>query len=293
MLDFTAEDGIVLRAVVTGSPEGPRLILSHGNGMAIGGYHAFWSLLADDFQLVLLDVRSHGNSDTSTLDAHNWAQFERDYERCLHGIEERLGPRPTVGVFHSLSAVIALAHHGQYHRRLNGLLLFDPPLMPPVQSFWRNAHIEEMFRLAVRVKQRQARFDSPEELAGIFRRGRTLAKWTDGACRDMARATLKPSDDGSSWCLVCPPAHEAKIFELNTDESLWDVFGRLDLPLKLVCADPDVPGVQPSAHSTRELAQTFSLDYEAVPGATHFLQLEYPSECAAITKNYCKGLFAG
>ncbi|MGE4125571.1 MAG: alpha/beta fold hydrolase [Pusillimonas sp.] len=292
-MEFLAEDGITLRAVVTGATNGPRLILGHGNGLAISGYEVFWSLLAKDFQLVLLDVRSHGKSDVSSLDAHNWAQFERDYEMCLRGIEDTLGPRPSFGVFHSLSAVIALGHLKKYQRRLKGLLLFDPPLMPPIESPCRKSHVEEMLRLADRVRQRQSCFAAPEELAGVFRRGRTLAKWSDKACQDMAKSVLRESDDGASWCLACPPLHEAKIFESNVDESLWGLFGCLDMPLKLVCADPNVPGVQPSAHSTRELAETFKVAYEAVPGSTHFLQLEYPVQCATITKNYCKGLLAG
>ena len=291
-LEFLAEDGVTLRAVVTGATDGPRLILGHGNGLAIGGYEVFWSLLADDFQLVLLDVRSHGNSDVSSLDAHNWTQFVRDYEMCLQGIEDQLGARPSVGVFHSLSAVIALGHLKQYQRRLEGLLLFDPPLMPPAGSPFRKPHVEEMLRLAGRVRQRQSCFAAPEDLAGVFRRGRTLSKWSDKACQDMAKAVLRASGDRTSWCLACPPLHEAKIFDSNVDESMWGLFACLDIPLKLVCADPDVPGVQPSAHSTRELAQTFNVPYEAIPGSTHFLQLEYPAQCAKITRSYCKGLLA-
>jgi pimeloyl-ACP methyl ester carboxylesterase len=292
ILEFPTEDGITLRALVSGLVNGPRLILSHGNGLAIGGYENYWALLKSDFQLVLLDMRSHGKSDVSHLQAHTWAQFEQDLEVCLRGVEAALGPSPSVGVFHSLSAVVALGHLKKYQPRWMGLLLFDPPLMPPVESPYRNAHVEEMLNLADRVRRRQSCFETPDELAGIFRRSRALAKWTDKACSDMARAILRESDDGKSWCLVCPPAHEAQIFESNADESLWTLFDGLEMPLRLVCADPDVPGVQPSAYSTRELAQSFNLAHEAVPDSTHFLQLEYPAECARITKNFCAGLFA-
>ena len=34
-----------------GNPDGPRLVLSHGNGLAIDLYYPFWSLLAEDFRL--------------------------------------------------------------------------------------------------------------------------------------------------------------------------------------------------------------------------------------------------
>ena len=43
-----------------GNPEGPRLVLSHGNGLAVDLYYPFWSLLEADFDLFLYDLRNHG-----------------------------------------------------------------------------------------------------------------------------------------------------------------------------------------------------------------------------------------
>lgn len=43
-----------------GNPDGPRLILSHGNGLAIDFYYPFWSLLLNDFDIVIHDLRNHG-----------------------------------------------------------------------------------------------------------------------------------------------------------------------------------------------------------------------------------------
>ena len=42
-----------------GNPQGPRLVLSHGNGLAIDLYYPFWSLLTDDYDLILYDQRNH------------------------------------------------------------------------------------------------------------------------------------------------------------------------------------------------------------------------------------------
>ena len=43
-----------------GNPDGPRLVLSHGNGLAADLYYPFWSLLEDRFDLILYDFRNHG-----------------------------------------------------------------------------------------------------------------------------------------------------------------------------------------------------------------------------------------
>ena len=40
-----------------GNPDGPRLVLSHGNGLAIDLYYPFWGLLTDEFDLIIHDLR--------------------------------------------------------------------------------------------------------------------------------------------------------------------------------------------------------------------------------------------
>ena len=36
------------------------MLLTHGNGLAADLYYPFWSLLAERFDLLLYDLRSHG-----------------------------------------------------------------------------------------------------------------------------------------------------------------------------------------------------------------------------------------
>ncbi len=50
------DDGtnIVLRR--HGNPRGPRLVLCHGNGLATDLYYPFWSLLADECDLIVYDL---------------------------------------------------------------------------------------------------------------------------------------------------------------------------------------------------------------------------------------------
>lgn len=36
-----------------GNPAGPRLVLSHGNGLAIDLYYPFWSMLTNDFDVMV------------------------------------------------------------------------------------------------------------------------------------------------------------------------------------------------------------------------------------------------
>ncbi|MCY4629986.1 MAG: hypothetical protein OXE75_03735, partial [bacterium] len=46
-IDARMADGTVITLRRHGNPDGRRLVLSHGNGLAIDLYYPFWSLLAD------------------------------------------------------------------------------------------------------------------------------------------------------------------------------------------------------------------------------------------------------
>ena len=147
-LNIPCNDGTLLAAHVYGPSDAPRLVMSHGNGMAMGGYRTFWQALTSDFQVVIFDVRGHGLSQSGASDKHQWTQIIDDMEAVWKTVADTLGARHTLGVFHSLSAVAALGHVRRYGKRWDGLLLFDPPLMPPeghplheLQQHWnRDGH---------------------------------------------------------------------------------------------------------------------------------------------------------
>jgi len=291
ILEIAADDDVIVRAQVCGRPDATRLIVSHGNGLAAGGYASFWRRLASEYQVVLLDFRGHGMSDRGSLENHSWAQFELDFDVAMRAIRAALGERKTYGAFHSLSAIVSLLHARRFGPACDGLVLFDPPIIPPDGHPMQASHIDEMMGLASRVAKRRAHFDDWRDLAGQYRRNPMFARCQSDACDEMARALLRPvseDDESSGWTLSCAPEQEAKIFASNDDTTLWSWLGGVDFPLKLLCADPDVPGVQPSAAIDRDLAQEFKLDYACVPGTTHFLQLERPDLCASLTREFCR-----
>ena len=53
-----------------GNANGPRLVISHGNGFAADAYYPFWSLLTDRFDVVLHDLRNHGWNPVGIRDTH-------------------------------------------------------------------------------------------------------------------------------------------------------------------------------------------------------------------------------
>ena len=86
-----------------GNPGRPRLVLSHGNGLAIDLYYPFWSLLAADFDLFVYDLRNHGWNSVGPRAAHNVPTLVRDHDLIIEAIDSHFDPRPRMGVFHSFS----------------------------------------------------------------------------------------------------------------------------------------------------------------------------------------------
>lgn len=285
------EDDVRIPVRVYGQAQAPRLVMSHGNGLAIGGYQEYWSRLIPYFQIVIFDFRGHGQSDTGSLANHAWSQFRRDFEQVVDEIDRQLGKRPTFGAFHSLSSLVALRNTQLNGPRWQGLLLFDPPIMPPNDNPWQQAHVDEMLGIGARVAQRQHLFASPSELVQQYKGSSMLTRWTPLAYQYMAHAALRYQQSEQNWRLSCPPEYEAKIFCSNDDTALWENLPNLkgiDMPIKLLCADPNVPNAASAAFTTPIVADLGGFDYDFVPETTHFLQLEQPEICAQVTREFCE-----
>ena len=100
-LDVQVDDETVITLRRHGNPDGPRLVLSHGNGLAIDLYYPFWSLLTDEFDLIMYDLRNHGWNSITSLQNHNIPTLVQDHDKILDAIDLHYGDKHKIGVFHS------------------------------------------------------------------------------------------------------------------------------------------------------------------------------------------------
>jgi pimeloyl-ACP methyl ester carboxylesterase len=263
-------------------PDAPRLFVSNGNGFAIDGYYPFWGPLRERFEIVAFDMRNHGRNPlaASGRDGHTYAQMALDLERVVRMAAARFGPRPSVGVFHSMSARSAMKHALEIGFPWRALVLFDPPNVPPPGHRCYAAMDAFERRLADWALRRPARFAQPADLARQYADTRAHRTWVAGAHELMARAVLRPpsgADDG--WTLACPPELEASIYLQAMTLNLWPAAAAYGGPVKLIAADPDAPGAPAPAFANRALAEEGGYVYEAVPGTGHLLQIQEPEAC--------------
>ena len=276
------ESSILLRR--HGNPDGTRLILSHGNGLAVDFYYPFWSLLTDDFDLIVYDMRNHGWNAVGGLENHSVPTLVGDHDRILEEIGRQFGPKPQVGVFHSVSCLTPLISESK-GSDYSALVLFDPPLCKPGRNF--RDFEEAANRMAKSARRRTHQFKTKSaftELFGIFP---TYKAAVPGTVDLLADTTLRESPDGEGFELRCPREYEAQIIDYASVFGAFIDFSKIRCPVKVLGADPTLPySYLPSLN----LSDISSVDYDFLPDATHMLQLEQPEECSAIMREFIESV---
>ena len=263
-----------------GNPDGTRLILCHGNGLAIDLYYPFWSRLTNDFDVVVYDLRSHGWNAPGPLAGHTIPTFVEDHEKVLDAIDDHYGSKPQVGVFHSISSLAPLLSPTE-GGRFSALVLFDPPLRKPgATSNEFDLAAERSANIAAR---RSSTFQTIQDFVSLMSFLPMLNHTVPGTAELMARTTLREAADGSGHELRCPREHESQIV---AHSRIWAVlvdFDALRCPTKVIGADPTLPY---SYLPTLDLSEMATVDYDFLPDTTHFLQLQQPAECVSAMRGF-------
>ena len=237
-------------------------------------------LLAERFDLVLYDLRNHGWNPRSDIRNHNIASLVSDNEIIAEAIDREFGKKYKIGVFHCLSALAAL-NERPIGQGFEALVLFDPPVYPPygdlldTEKFWR--------RLGVGAERRKVNFRSRDELADAIRRAQVFQRLQPGVADLFAQTTLRPAPNDEGFVLCCPPECEAKVFEYALAYIFEPELSSYSCPVKVIGGDPTA---QFSFLPSRNIAGLTALDYDFVPDATHFLQIENPRACVAAVLNF-------
>jgi pimeloyl-ACP methyl ester carboxylesterase len=286
VLDLTMSDGAIVRVRRHGNVQGPRVILSHGNGFAIDGYYPFWRLLLSDFEVVVYDQRNHGWNPLHQETGHTQGQMADDLETIIAAVTA-FGERPTVGAFHSLSSTVSLLHYMKYRRPWAALVLFDPPLAPPPGHPLHKLARDFEFGLHDRALQRTSRFKSPEELAINFKRTRRMRRWVEGAAMLMACAITRPTADGG-FELACPPKFEAEIYIQNSNAPAWSVLPLVANNLLVVSSDDNASDADAPGKVSRSLKADFGIQVVSIPDTGHLLQIERPEAVMKVVRDYLR-----
>ena len=276
------EDGSLIILRRHGNPKGPRIVMSHGNGLAIDLYYPFWSLLAHDFDLIIFDLRNHGWNPRSSLRNHNLPAMTSDHVQVLDAVDSHFGKGPKIGVFHSVAA-LTLVLSSDAASKYAGLFLFDPPICRRAKTY---ADFEAAAQRAAKMASvRTVRFRSVAELVELLHYSPVFRHVVPGVRDLVARTILRKQADGSGYELCCPPDYESQINIYAWNFSVLVDLDEIRCPVKVLGADPTVPY---SYLPSFDLSDIAKVDYDFLPGSTHFLQLEEPEACAAAVRGFVR-----
>jgi pimeloyl-ACP methyl ester carboxylesterase len=284
--DVTLDDNARIRLRRHGNPDGTRLLITHGNGFAADAYYPFWQHLLSKYDLIVFDFRNHGQNVPVEPSHHHYTQLTRDLERVYSGIESWLGNKKTAGIFHSMSARTAMKHAIEVGWRVDALMLFDPPNVPPETHPRYEAMRVFENTLTDWAKKRRRAFASVDELAAEYRASRATARWVPGVHELMARSVLRKNPNGDGYVLVCAPENEAAIYAEAMILNLWPLASAFKGPVKLVGADPNMKGTPATAATNQALGVENGYDYCFIEGTGHLLQIEKPQECVAVVEAF-------
>lgn len=270
--DATMTDGATVVLRRHGNPDGPRVALSHGNGMAIEAYYPFWRQMLAAYDVILFDVRNHGRNPANGVDHHTQEQIAGDFETIRRAIDERFGEKPCAAIFHSLASIASLQQTRRFGARWTPLILVDPPIFPPPGhdlERLQTVHMREMDAIASR---RPDHFNDPEDLAAVLRSRKAFRRWPQGLHELYARETTRRTARG--WELACPRHLEARIFATNIDPTIWPAIATFPGDIAVIGADTGLPETGPPALLSQAVAIENDLPYVMIEESTHFLQFE-------------------
>ena len=279
-IEIAGADGARFKLRRHGNPRaGTRLFVSHGNGFAIDGYWHFWSRFLAGFEVILFDMRSHGQNPRADPAHHDYPHMVRDIDEIGRAVTAEFGAKPAVGVFHSMSAQAALIQTIEGTPHFAGLVLFDPPNVPACGHPAHQAMVDYEHKLEQWAASRRDHFDDPAQLAADYAATRSGRRWASGADLLMARAVLRREGE-AGWALACPRGCEAAMYREGITLGLWPRRNEVPVPVVLIGADPECAYPAATGIANRALAAEGGFDYRAIPGTSHLLQLEEPAACA-------------
>jgi pimeloyl-ACP methyl ester carboxylesterase len=279
-------DGASILLRRTGNPKGPRLLVSHGTGFAIDGFARMWRPLAGNHDLIVFDLRGHGHSGAVSPETVDGPRLTLDMAEVLAAVAEVWGERPVFGLFHSISALMALRLEAQAPGSFSGLVLIEPPASPPKESPGFEAFEQGRLGLEARSAKRQTHFSSIEELAAKFTGRGPFRHFEPGSAQELAASMLVP--DGDGWRLACPPEVEARYFGRNLDDGLGERLKQVACPVLMLVGRDDLAIAGTPACIAVDLARLGGFDILELANATHMLPLERPGAIAVFARAFVK-----
>ncbi len=250
-------------------------VFLHGNGLNAMTYRSILGPLSLSMRILACDLRGHGASRLAAdpeAPRRSWGLFRDD----VLAVIEAVATEPLVLAGHSMGATTALLAAAAAPRRVRGLALFEPVILPRFAAAlgrlpWTSGRRWRGLPIATKAARRRAVFDSAAEAFRSFQGRGAFRTWPETMLADYLAGGLRDRADGSVE-LACAPAWEAANLAAQ-DNDARGALRRLAVPISIHRAEI---GSTCGLRAGSRLGPGRRLSLVTVPGATHSLPMERP-----------------
>jgi len=261
---FISVNGLRLHYLEWGSSAKLPLLLLHGIGRDAHSFDHIAPSFADEYHVVAVDLRGHGDSSWHPAGAYLVDDFVSDIERLV----EQLRLADLVVLGNSTGGRVAQVYAGRHADRVRALIVEDVGPERPKD-------IAAGF--ARRVQEEANGWKSEAELLAHLKAQSSAV--SDDLLRTHVRSATKRRDDGRLvW------KRDAKLVNGFVPTELWADVRRISSPaLYLLGGKSTIV----SAETQAEIARTIpKVEIVVMPGIGHYPHLEAPAEYVRLVKDF-------
>lgn len=215
--------------------EGMDMHFAHANGFPAGVYEHMLGGLEKDFRVMAMNfccqLQCSKYCGMHKPEIEDWTPLADELIEFL----DLQGVKTTIGVGHSLGAVVTVIASVKRPDLFKKIILLDPVFLSP--NIVRIVKIGNLLRqqrrmpLAVKARNRKDLWESRAEALEYFRGKPLFEKWEERALESYVNHGLYEAEEG--FRLMCPPECEARIFE-TFPVDIWKWVKKINVPATLI-----------------------------------------------------------
>jgi pimeloyl-ACP methyl ester carboxylesterase len=271
--------------------DGPLALLHHANGMCAATWTLVAELLANEYRVVAIDARGHGDSSSPAAPtAYPMDAFVHDLVGVARALLAETGhARIAYGIGSSFGGIVSAAAEAASPGLFERIAMLDPPIHPDAALRARldptGGIVDPRQQIAAQARKRTAVWPSRDAARSAWIGKPMFAQWQPRAFELYLQEGFRDRPDGAVE-LKCRPDVEATIFANSGDLDIYAAAPAIDVPVLLARAANGMLPAQAFEHLSTLLPRCTLI----APAVGHLMPMESPEVTVRLLRQFAAGL---